>query len=214
MVSELLKKLENKSITKEKFAEKIKQNFNILPEIIEAMNSNKASVRYGCGKTLMDLSEEYPEKLYIYMDSFVKLLESKYRIITWQTMFIIANLTRVDTKKKFDDIFDKYYKFLNDEYMVTVANVVGHSGKIAQAKPYLIPKITEELLKIQNIKITPHLTEECKKVITESAIVSFDTFFDKVKDKEKVLSFVKKHTGSSRKTLKNKAKEFLKKWND
>jgi len=147
------------------------------------------------------------------MDYFIKLLSSKYRILTWQAMFIIANLTKIDKNKKFDLIFDKYYSFLNDEYMVTVANVVGHSGKIALAKPYLIPKITKELLKVETIKTTPHLTDECKKVIAEKAIQSIDMFSPQIENKDEVISFVKKHTASSRKTLKTKSEEFLNKWN-
>jgi hypothetical protein len=176
------------------------------------MNSNKATIRYGCGKILMDLSEKNPNELYPYIDDFIKFLDSKYRIITWQAMAIISNLTKVDKKKKFDENFEKYYSFINDEYMVTVANIVGHSGKIGQAKPYLIPKITEKLLLVENIKTTPHLTKECKLVITEKAIESFDIFFDKVKQKEKIISFVKKYSDTTRKSLNLKAQEFLKKW--
>ena len=213
MKHDLLGKLVDKSITKEELFKKVKQNFDLLPEIIDGVSSGKAAIRYGCGKVLMDLSEEYPDKLYPYMDFFIKLLSSKYRILTWQAMFIIANLTKVDKNKKFDSIFDKYYSFLNDEYMVTVANVVGHSGKIALAKPHLIPKITKELLKLENIKTTPHLTDECKKVIAEKAIQSIDMFFPQIENKDEVISFVKKHAASSRKTLKTKSEEFLNKWN-
>jgi hypothetical protein len=117
----------------------------------------------------MDLSAEHPEKLYPYFDSFTTLLDSKYRILTWNALAIIANLTQVDTDNKFDAIFDNYYSFLENEYMVTVANVVSNSGKIALAKPHLIPKITEELLKVQDISTSPHLTEECKRVIAQCA---------------------------------------------
>ena len=212
MKHDLLGKLVDKSITKEGLLKKVKQNFDLLPEIIDGVSSGKAAIRYGCGKVLMDLSEEYPDKLYPYMDFFIKLLSSKYRILTWQAMFIIANLTKVDKNKKFDTIFDKYYSFLNDEYMVTVANVVGHSGKIALAKPHLIPKITKELLKVENIKTTPHLTDECKKVIAEKAIQSIDMFFPQIENKDEVISFVKKHAANSRKTLKTKSEEFLNKW--
>ena len=104
-------------------------------------------------KSVDDLSEEYPEKLYPYFDKFTDLLDSRYRILTWNALAVIANLTRVDADKKFDAIFDKYYGLLNDDYMVTVANVVGNSSRIANAKPYLIPKITDELLKVQDISI-------------------------------------------------------------
>jgi len=39
-------------------------------------------------------------------------------------------------------------------------------------------------------------------------------FFEKVENKKEVFSFVEKQRNSSRKTLKIKAEEFLKKWNN
>jgi hypothetical protein len=212
MESELLQKLGNKSMTKEELRQRVKQDFNLLPIVLNGVSSSKAAIRYGCAKVLMDLSEEHPEKLYPHMDSFMNLLDSKYRILTWNAMAIIANLAKVDADKKFDAIFDKYYSFLDDAYMVTVANVVGNSAKIALAKPYLIQKITNELLKVENISTTPHLTEECKRVIAEHAIKSFALFFSDIEQKEKVISFVAKHRNSPRKTLRKAAEEFLTKF--
>lgn len=186
----------------------------MVPVLLEGTHSPKAAVRYGCAKVLMDLSAEYPERLYAHMDSFIGLLASEYRILTWNALAIIANLARVDEKEKLDAALEKYYSFLNSDYMVTVANTVGNSGKIALAKPYLIPRITVELLKVENISVTPHLTEECKRVIAEKAIMTFDLFFDKLaeKEKKKVLSFVKRQLGSPRITLDTKAASFLEKW--
>jgi hypothetical protein len=212
MENELLQKLVDKSLTKEDLLQKVKQDYNLLPVVLSGTTSSKAAIRYGCAKVLMDLSEENPKLLYPYMDDFIDLLDSKYRILTWNAMAIIANLTRVDKDRKFDAIFDKYYSFIDDEYMVTVANVVGHSGKIALEKPYLIGRISNELLKVENISTTPHLTEECKRVIAENAIKSFDLFFDKIKQKEKVILFVKNHLNSPRKTLRKAAENFLDKW--
>jgi hypothetical protein len=126
---------------------------------------------------------------------------------------IIANLARVDKDKKFDAIFDKYYSFLNDEYVVTVANVVDASAKIALAKLYLIQRITNELLEVENISMTSHLTEECKRVLAEKAIQFFDMFFNRIETKERVVSFARKCLDSQRKTLKMRAKTFLRKWN-
>ncbi len=213
MENKLLQKLVDKSLTKEELLQKVKQDNNLLQIVINGTTSSKAGIRYGCAKVLMDLSEENPKLLYPYMDDFIDLLDSKYRILTWNAMAIIANLTKVDIDRKFDAIFDKYYGFIDDEYMVTVANVVGHSGKIALAKPYLIERITNELLKVENISTTPHLTEECKKVIAENAIKSLNLFFDKIEQKEKVMLFVKNHLNSPRKTLRRAAENFLENWN-
>jgi hypothetical protein len=207
----LLEKLGNKELTKKQLYQQVEENFGLLPELVEGTSSSKASVRYGCSSVLMDLSEKYPQKLYPYMDDFVGLLDSKYRILTWNAMAIIANLTSVDADRKFDAVFDKYYGFLNNEYMVTVANVVGNSAKIANAKPYLAQKITTELLKVEDLTSTPHLTEECKRVIAEHAIRTFNAYFDLIADKEQVLAFARKHQNSPRATLKKEAQNFLKK---
>ena len=202
----------DKNLTKEELLSRVKQDFSLIPLLLEGVSNPKAAIRYGCSNVLMDLSEKHPEKLYPYFDFFVNLLDSKYRILTWNALAIIANLTRADTDNKFDAIFVKYYSFLDNEYMVTVANVVGNSGKIALAKPYLISEITDELLKVQSLSITPHLTDECKRVITQQTINTFDQFFNRINQKELVLSFVKSHVDSPRKKLKTAAKNFLKKW--
>ena len=212
MEPRLLHKLGEKTITKEQLLKKVKQNDDLIPELLGGISSTKPAVRYGCGKILMDLSEEQPEKLYPYMDFFITLLDSKYRILTWNAIIIIANLTKIDKENKFDSIFGKYYSFLDNEYMVTVANIVGSSGKIALAKPYLTQRITDKLLTVENISTTPHLSEECKRVITEHAIKSFDMFFPQIEYKDRVISFVKKHLNSSRKTLRTESENFLKKW--
>lgn len=212
MENEFLQKLADKSMTKEELLKKIRLDFSLLPTILKGVSSSKATIRYGCAKVLMDLSEEYPKQLYSYMDFFVDLLDSKYRILTWNAMAVIANLTKIDKDRKFDAVFDKYYSFINDAYMVTVANLVRHSGKIAVAKPHLTEKIANELLKIENILITPHLTEECKRVIAEEAIKSFYMFFDRVERKDKVITFVERQLKSSRKSLRDGAENFLKKY--
>ena len=210
--SGLSQALVDRTITKEELLKQVKLDFSLIQLLLRGIGSSKAAIRYGCAKVLMDLSDEAPEKLYSHFDFFVELLGSKYRILTWNALTIIANLARVDTHKKFDDIFSKYYSLLYNDYMVTVANVVGNSATIANAKPYLIPKITDELLNVQNISITPHLTQECKRVIAQQTIKSFDLFFDRLINKEKVLAFVRACLGSPRKKLRTTAEAFLEKW--
>jgi len=211
METDLLQKFGNKAFTKEELLQKVEKDFSLLPVVLKGTSSSKATVRYGCAKVLMDMSEKYPETLYPYIDNFIVLLKSRYRILTWNAIAIIANLTGVDRDHKFDAIFDQYYGFLNDQYMVTVANVVGNSAKIALAKPHLVQRITSELLKVENIKLTPHLTAECKRVIIEHAIRSLDVFFEKIQAKEQVLSFVRKQLCSPRTSLRKEAQSFLEK---
>src|SRR3990170_4220856 len=159
MEPDLLRRLADKSITREELFKAVECDFTLVPLVVSGVSSSKATIRYGCAKVLVDLSAAYPEKLYPHMDFFVSLLDSKYRILTWNGMAAIANLCAVDADKKFDAAFDKYYGFLNNEYMVTVASVVGNSGKIALAKPHLVPRITAKLLRVDSISTSAHLTE-------------------------------------------------------
>ena len=207
----MTQKLADKSITKEALLQEVMHNSDLLSEVIRGISSSKAAIRYGCTKILTDLSEEQPEKLYPYLDEFIELLDSKYRILIWTAITIIANLSKVDKERKIDAIFNKYYSYLDNDYLVTVATVVGNSAKIALAKPYLTQKITAELLKVDDVPVMPHLTEECKRVIMEKAIDCFDAFFDQLQDKAEVLSLVKRQLDSPRTSLRTKAKSFLKK---
>jgi hypothetical protein len=212
METEILDLLAAKKISKAQLSNMVEADFGLIPKLIEGTASPKATVRYGCGNVLVNLSEKYPEKLYPHFNDFVLMLDSKFRILTWIAMAIIANLTAVDAEKKFDKIFDKYYSYLGSEYMVTVANVVANSAKIAESKPYLTQKIITQLLKVQNLKITPHLTKECKLVIAEKAIQTFDALHKNADDKRQLLVFARKYTNCSRDSLRIEAQNFLKKW--
>lgn len=212
MSDQLLQKLKNKTISKQELFDKVEQDFSLLPEIMLGLDSSNPTIRYGCSKTLMDLSKRYPEKLYPHIRFFIVLLDSKYRVLTWNAMAIIAYLAKVDVDKKFGAIFEKYYSFLNNEYLVTVANVVGNSDKIALAKPYLIDDITGKLLSVEEIKISPHLTEECKRVIVEKTIMFFNMFFGRVQDKNRVVSFVNRYVDSKSPSLRREAESFINKW--
>ncbi len=212
--ADLLQHLAEGTITKEQLLNSVERDFELLPIVMAGVSSSKAAIRYSCANVLVDFSEKNPEQLYQYMDFFVSLLDSKYRILVWNATAAIANLCAVDLNKKFDTVFERYFALLTDEYLVTVANVVRNSSKIALAKPYLMPRITNKLLQVDKIAVTPHLTHECKGVIAEKAIATFDKYFDQMDsdDKAKVVSFVKKHANSSRTSLAKEAELFLRRW--
>ena len=210
---DVLEKLGKKEVKEEDVARDAIEDPSLLPEIFNGVYSTNARTRYGCAKILRIISEENPKMLYPRMGFFTELLESDKRVLKWNALYIIANLAKVDVENKFDDIFDKYYSLLNAEYMVTVANVVGNSGKIAKAKPHLTQKITNELLKIENLTVKSHLTQECKNILIGHAITTINMYFDQIGNKEEVISFVKRQLNNTRNATKIKAKKFLKKIN-
>jgi hypothetical protein len=61
--TELLQKLANKQISKAQLFERVEADFSLIPQLLDGTSSSKASVRYGCGSVLMDLSQKHPNKL-------------------------------------------------------------------------------------------------------------------------------------------------------
>lgn len=146
--------------------------------------------------------------LYPKMEFFVNLLDSENNIVKWNTMDIIANLTAVDSRNEFNKVFKKFYLNLNCGSLITAGHIVDNSGKIALHKPELQDEITEQLLKVEKI---PLPTEECRNILIGKTINAFQAYFEKIKDKNEVISFVKRQLDNPRNATRAKAEKFLKK---
>lgn len=204
----VLEQLDKKTITADGLAKQVIRNPKLLPDILNGVFSKSPRVKYGCAKILRTISQAKPESLYSKMNFFVELLDSDVRIIKWNAMDIIANLTKVDTKNKFDTIFKTFYNLLYDGDLITAGHVVDNSGQIAQAKLKFRDKITKELLKVEKVTLP---TKECRNILAGKTISAFDAYFDQItdKDKDKVISFVKGQLTNRRNATKNKAAKFL-----
>lgn len=200
--------IKKKNVDEESIAKKVVKDERLLDDLLEGVSSEKVVIKYKSLKVLTLVSEQQPKMLYPEWDFFVKLLDDDNTFLRVIGATIIANLTRVDTKNKFEKIFNKYYSLLEDESMINAANIAGRSGLIAKAKPHLQGKITNKLLDIDK---TNH-SSECKNIIKGKAILSFDEYVDEFKDKEKIIRFVKKELKNTRSATKKKAEKLLKKW--
>ena len=191
--------------------EKAKKAINdpkLLSELLEGILSKNDDVRYPSFKTLFKISKDNPGVLYPKWDFFVKLISSYNSYQKLIGLRLIANLTKVDSENKFEKIFDKYYRILNEHRTMTAGHIASNSGKIAKAKPNLQLKITEKLLNIDNIH-----TGKQKELIKSYAIEALDEYYEEVKDKKKINNFIKKQLDSESPKTRKKAKEFLEKWN-
>jgi len=102
----LQRQLSRKGSDKEKLANKVIRNPDLLPEIVDGLGSDEAAIKYGAAKILRIVADREPALLYPRMDYFAKLLDSDNNIMRWEAIHVIANLTRVDDKKKFERIFE------------------------------------------------------------------------------------------------------------
>ena len=203
---EAVAKKKNKA---EALAKRVIRNPISLSELLEGIYSEKAAIKFKSAKILRIISEEKPGLLYPKWDFFEKLLDSENNIIKWNAMDVIANLTRVDSRNRFDKIFRKFYGMLYEGSLITAAHVVGNSWKIAKAKPGLGSRITSELLKVEKIPLS---TEECRNILKCHAILSFSEYFGQIKEKGKVKSFARRELKNTRNATRSKAEKFLKKF--
>jgi hypothetical protein len=177
----------------------------VLQGLLDGVLSKEEAVRYSSFKALNVLSEKYPEKLYDKWDFFTNMMRDKTHH-KYIAIYIIANLTRADPEKRFEDLFNAYYALLGDKSVIPAAHVAVNSGKIALAKPKLQAEITNRLLDIDNT------VQRHKDLVKASAIEAFDAYFEQSEDKARIIEFVKAQLDCRSPKTRKKAKAFLKKW--
>ena len=205
----ILGDLSDKELDVEAVAGTVLEKEEALSELLEGVQSRQDTIRYNSFRVLMLLSEEHPKLLYPgKWDFFVDLLGSDNTYHRQIGMQIIASLTKVDTEKKFEQLFEEYYGLLDDESVIPASHLAARSGEIARAKPELARRITKKLLSIDQTHHKPHR----KELVKASAIEAFDEYFEESEDKERIIQFVRQQLNSESPKARKAAKRFLDKW--
>jgi len=71
--SQIQKEIARRGSDKAKIAGQIIKTPGLLVEIVNGLSSEKASIKFGCAKVLLLISETKPEALYSKFDLFVKM---------------------------------------------------------------------------------------------------------------------------------------------
>lgn len=179
-----------------------------LNKILSGLKSKQETFRYNCYKVIYQISKTHPRLLYIHWNYFLELLKSNNAYHRMAAIEIISNLTITDTGKKFDLIFDDFFQLLDDKSVIVARYLAINAGIIAKYKPYLRGKIIEKLLGIKDT----HHNEDRKDLIKHDIIQSFSQIFEKIKEKDKIISFVEKQIDCSSPKTRKVAKAFLEKW--
>jgi hypothetical protein len=203
----MLSELTKKDVNTEFIAEKALGDEDLLSALREGILSKTDTVRENSFKALLLISKAHPEVLYPHWDYFANLLDSTNSYTVYIGMYIIAHLAKVDTKNRFDKVFDRYYSIFGGKQTMTAAHAAKLSGKIATYKPALQGKITEKLLSIDEI----HKGSQ-KELIKGYVIEAFNEYFGEAEDKEDILEFVRGQLQSTSPKTRKTAEEFLKKW--
>jgi hypothetical protein len=206
--SAIMEQIGQKGSDKEEVAERVIGEPGLLKTVIEGLSARPAAIKYGCSKILRIISQKKPELLYPSFDFFVQRLDIDNTFLKCDAILILANLTSVDSDNKFEAIFDRYFAPIKGPTLIVAANIIGSAARIALSKPELTDRIVGKLLKVENAK---YQTEECRNIALGQAIDSFDEFFERIGDKERVRRLVKKQLRNTRKSAAKKAAQFLKK---
>jgi len=201
--------LNNKNINLKAVAKKALKDDKLLAELLDNLWSKNETIRYNSHKVLCLISQEHPRILYPQWDYFAQFLESDNTYHKLSAIHILANLTKADTRGKFEKMFDRFYGLLDDKSFITAAYLAGASGKIARAKPKLQAKITNRLLSIDKT----HHQQERKDLVKASIIEAFEEYFDQTRNKKRIIEFVKKQLNCKSPKTRKTAKEFLKRLN-
>jgi hypothetical protein len=191
----------------EDLAERARRDSVLLATVFEGVSSSDPKLRFRSAKILNLMSQKEPGKLYPKIDFFINLLDSD-SILKWNAIDVMANLASKDVNGRFEEIFGKFYGLLQEGSLITAGHVAANSWKIVDAKPELENRITEQLLKIEKTRLP---TEECRNILMGHTILCFDRYFDRIQDKDEVITFVKRQKNNSRNATKTKAQKFLKK---
>jgi hypothetical protein len=205
----LWRRLDRRKVDTERLASDVIKHPELLPEILEGLDADKASVRFGCAKVLRIVSEREPSVLYPDLKFFFGLLDSDNQIIKWNGILIIGNLAAVDARGKISRSLDRYLEPISGPDLITAANVVTGAANIAAAKPRLTDRVVDAILKVDRAR---YRTRQCRMVAAGHAIEALDRLYDKTKRKTQVKRFVNKQLRSSRRATRKKAERFAKRW--
>jgi hypothetical protein len=207
----ILQQLKTKQIDVSTAAEQLIRSPDQISELVEALQTEKGSVKYACEKSLRLVSERRTELIYPHFDAFVALLDCENNFLKWGAIMTIANLTAVDAEGRFEALLDHYHAPIAGPTMITAANIIGSSPRIVRSKPHLAQRIAQEILKVEKARYKHHgsPSPECRNVAIGHAIDAFDQCFDLIEDKTSVVAFVKRQLKNTRKHVAKKAERFL-----
>lgn len=198
--------LGEKDVDSNKLAACAPSDKKLFKELLGGIVSKDNTIRQNSFKTLQIISKENPGFLYPRWDHFAEMLKSNNNYHKYIAVYILADLTAVDGENKFEKIFDDYYEILAGDKAMTASHVALNSGKIMLNKPELQDKIIDILLNVENI----HQGKQ-KELIKAYVIEALRKVYPKIKDKKRVMGFIKEQRNSSSPKTRDLAACFIEK---
>jgi len=176
--------------------------------LIKDLWSDKAQVKYGCSKNLLQLSKENPALVFPLFGFFFSMTDNENNIFKWTAIDIISNLAAMAGKREIEQVISKLTGFLKCGVMITANHAVAGLAEIAFSLPGYSGRITGELIKVENYD---YQTEECRRIVIGKTIISLDSIYDLQLNNDDVHSFIMRQLENMRPATRKKAEWFVKK---
>jgi hypothetical protein len=200
--------LSNKDVDIERIAQAALEDKKFLSELIGNLKSKKETIRFNSSKALHLLSQKNPDVLYPLWNFFFELIEGENTYWKCSGIPIIANLIRVDKENKFERMFERYFRLMDDKKsFIPAAYLAQSSPTIVKAKPNLETKITRRLMKIDET----HHDPQRRDLVKSNIIEAFDEYFEQAKNKKEIVEFVRNQLECDSPKTRKAAKSFLEK---
>lgn len=207
----LIKKISDKDVDIDKFADKALKDPQIRDTLVQFMlNNQKIMVYYHSFYILSEASQREPKLFYHNWDDFLSLLNHHNSYHRDFALVLLANLTKVDKENKFYLIFDDYFSHINDEKFMTARKCIQNTAKILANREELTEDIINILLDVDNRSDFP---EKRKALLKSDVIELFSEFYLQIEDKQRINEFVKGELNSISPKTRIKAGEFIKEYN-
>ncbi|MBN1123630.1 MAG: hypothetical protein JXA82_01385, partial [Sedimentisphaerales bacterium] len=178
---DIVKEISKKGFDAARIARYAIENPPCIDPLIKGIRAPKGSVRFAYEKVLRLISEQRPDLVYPYWNVFRELSVCDNSILKWGAILILSHLAVVDEDKRLDAVLEEYYAPIQGPMMITAGNIIRGSVTIAAAKPYLIRRITREILRVEEGQYESHgePSPECRNVAIGHAIDALDQLFDR-----------------------------------
>ena len=105
--STFLNEISKKEIQVANVTKDVMENPVLVQFLLNGFMMKPAKYKFKSAKILTLISENKPEILYPYFDFFAEQLDNENTILKWNAIIIVANLTSVDSEKKFVKKWDE-----------------------------------------------------------------------------------------------------------
>lgn len=211
MDNSIIQHIENKEPL-DQLAQRVMDHPSWIDDLVHTMLHEKRAIKYNCEKILRHIANTQPELIYPHFDAYVSLLDYPNNFLQWGAIITLARLTAVDTARRFDAIFEKYYGFIQGPAMVSACNVIGSSAFIAASRPDLTDRIVDHVLRVADAHYL-HKGEPspaCQWIACGEAITFFGKVYDNTCAQDAIQSFVASQNENPRPKAMKAIRRFLK----